>query len=214
MEVYFLRHGETEWNRERRIQGSTEWTDLTEDGVRLAEATRDGMLAQGMTFDRIFSSPYVRALHTARILGAGFGIEPVVDDRLREISFGPYEGTRYGEGLFADGNIRACFLDPPSYVARDGAESFDSVTARVREFIDAITPLTATCSRVLAVAHGGILRTVLGLATGRPLADFWKGPQPNCCAHVVTLAEGKLTLKARAVVFRPNTPPLGQERER
>ena len=52
MEIYFLRHGETEWNRERRIQGSTEWTDLTGDGVRLAEETLGGMLAQGLTFDR------------------------------------------------------------------------------------------------------------------------------------------------------------------
>ena len=44
-------------------------------------------------------------------------------------------------------------------------------------------------------------RLVLGLAINRPLADFWKGTQPNCCAHVVTLAGGVLSLKARAVVF-------------
>ena len=202
MEIYFLRHGETEWNREHRIQGSTAWTDLTEDGVRLAETTLDGMRARGLEFDRLFSSPYRRALHTARILGDGLGLEPEVDDRLREISFGPYEGTRYGEGLFVDDNIRACFQDPPRYVARDGAESFEAVAARVRDFIDReLAPLSATCSRVLAVAHGGILRTVLGLAMNRPLADFWKGTQPNCCAHVVTLAGGILSLKARAVVF-------------
>ena len=90
MEVYFLRHGETEWNRERRIQGSTEWTDLTDDGVRLAEATRDGMIAAGLSFDRLYSSPYRRALHTAQIIGAGLGLEPMVDFRLREISVGPY----------------------------------------------------------------------------------------------------------------------------
>ena len=202
MEIYFLRHGETEWNRERRIQGSTAWTDLTDEGVRLAEAARDGMIAKGLAFDRLFSSPYRRALHTARILGAGLGLAPIVDDRLREISFGPYEGTRYGEGLFADDNIRACFRDPPRYVARDGAEPFDAVLARVRAFIlQALLPLAASCARVLVVAHGGILRTVLRLAADLPLSDFWAGPQPNCCAHVVTLAEGKLTLKARAVVF-------------
>ena len=203
MDVYFLRHGETAWNRDHRIQGSTEWTDLTEEGIRLAEATRTGMLAQGLTFDRIFSSPYRRALHTAKIICTGFGLEPIIDDRLREISFGPYEGTRYGEGLFADDNIRACFQDPPSYVARDGAESFDAVAARVRDFMGrTLVPLAATCTRVMVVAHGGILRTVLGLTTERPLADFWKGSQPNCCVHIVTLDEGRLVLKARAVVFR------------
>ena len=202
MEIYFLRHGETEWNREHRIQGSTEWTDLTDNGVRLAEATRDGMIEKGLKFDRIFSSPYRRAFHTAQILGAGFGIEPVVDDRLREISFGPYEGTRYGKGLFADDNIMACFFDPPRYVARDGAEPFDAVAVRVRAFIDeALAPLASTCSRVLVVAHGGILRTVLRLTASLSLADFWKGEQPNCCAHVCSISGGRIALKSRAVTF-------------
>ena len=202
MEAYFLRHGETEWNRERRIQGSTEWTDLTDKGVRLAEDTRDGMIAAGLSFDRLYSSPYRRALHTAQIIGAGLGLKPVVDYRLREISFGPYEGTRYGEGLFSDDNIRACFMDPPAYVARDGAEPFDAVATRVREFInEVLAPLSGTALRVLVVAHGGVLRTVLRLVAGLPLSGFWEGPQPNCCAHVVTVADGKLALKARAVVF-------------
>ena len=201
MEVYFLRHGETEWNRERRIQGSTEWTDLTDKGVRLAEATRDGMIAAGLSFDRLYSSPYRRALHTAQIIGAGLGLEPTVDCRLREISFGPYEGTRYGEGLFFDDNIRACFMDPPSYVARDGAEPFDAVAARVREFIDEVlVPLSGTASRVLVVAHGGVLRTVLRLVAGLPLSGFWEGPQPNCCAHVVEMDGHGMSLKARSVV--------------
>ena len=202
IDIFFLRHGETEWNREKRIQGSTAWTDLTTGGVHLAEATRDGMLAAGLAFDRIYTSPYRRAHHTADIIAAGFGIAPIVDDRLREMSFGPYEGTRYGDGMFADDNICACFRDPPRYVARDGAEAFDAVAARVRDFIEAeIAPLSAMCMRILAVAHGGILRTVLRLATDRPLSDFWKGSQPNCCVHVVSLSAGSLTLKSRALTF-------------
>ena len=208
MEAYFLRHGETEWNRERRIQGSTEWTDLTDKGVRLAEDTRDGMIAAGLSFDRLYSSPYRRALHTAQIIGAGLGLEPAVDCRLREISFGPYEGTRYGEGLFADDNIRACFMDPPRYVARDGAEPFDAVAARVREFMDEVlATLSGTASRVLVVAHGGVLRTVLRLVAGLPLSGFWEGPQPNCCAHIIEFEGSRATLKARAVTFTgtPNT---------
>ena len=95
MEVFFLRHGQTEWNRLRRIQGSTEWTDLSDDGVHDAEMARDGLLARGLSFDRLYSSPYRRAFHTAQIIGEGLGIEPVIDPRLREMSFGPYEGTSY-----------------------------------------------------------------------------------------------------------------------
>ena len=202
MEVYFLRHGETEWNRTKRIQGSTEWTDLTDEGVRVAEAARDGLRAKGLTFDRLYSSPYRRALHTAQIIGAGLDLEPTVDIRLCEISFGPYEGTHYSEGLFADDNIRACFMDPPRYTARDGAESFDAVAARVLDFLKhELAPQSDRLTRVLAIAHGGILRTVLRLAAGIPLSDFWKGTQPNCCAHVVDFSDGHLTLKARALTF-------------
>lgn len=202
MEVYFLRHGETEWNREKRIQGSTEWTDLTCEGVRIAEAARDGLLAEGLKFDRLYSSPYRRAFHTAQIIGAGLGLEPTVENRLREISFGPYEGTHYSEGRFADDNIRSCFVDPPRYVAPKGAESFDAVAARVKDFFDLeLAPMAGRLERVLAIAHGGILRTVLRLASNIPLADFWKGAQPNCCAHVVDFSEGRISLKARSITF-------------
>ena len=202
MKVYFLRHGETEWNREKRIQGSTGWIDLTSDGVRVAEATRDGMLSSGLSFDRLYSSPYRRALHTAQIIGAGFGLEPVVDRRLHEISFGPYEGTFYGEGRFADDNIRCCFKDPLNYASREGCESFDDVLARVKDFFDMeLAPLASRFSRVLVVAHGGVLRTVLRLAANIPLEDFWKGAQPNCCAHIVDVAEGHVALESRAVEF-------------
>ena len=200
MEVCFLRHGETEWNLEKRIQGSTEWTDLTSEGVRAAEAVRDGLLAGGQVFDRLYSSPCRRAMHTAEIIGAGIGLEPVADRRLREMSFGPYEGTRYGKGCFADDNIRRCFEDPPRYVARGGGESFDDVAARIRGFFDGeLAPAAGRFARVLVVAHGGVMRTVLRLAGALDLADFWKGAQPNCCMHVLDFANGRISLKARAV---------------
>ena len=202
MKVYFLRHGETEWNREKRIQGSTEWTDLTSKGVCEAESARDGLLAGGFTFDRMYSSPYRRALHTAQIIGKGIGLEPIVDNRLREMSFGSYEGTQYGEELFADDNIRFCFKDPPRYMAHDGGESFDDVASRVKDFFDSeLASLAEGIEHVLVVAHGGILRTVLRLAAAAPLADFWKCAQPNCCMHIVDFSGGRISLDARAVTF-------------
>ena len=66
---------------------------------------------------------------------------------------------------------------------------------------DELAPLSGRFARVLAVAHGGILRTVLRLAAGVPLEDFWRGAQPNCCAHVVEYADGRLALKSRALTF-------------
>ena len=93
MEILFIRHGETDWNREMRIQGGIAKIDINSCGVRQAELTRDGLVAAGFMFDRAFVSPYRRARHTAEILAAPHGVEPIVDNRLHEINFGPYEGT-------------------------------------------------------------------------------------------------------------------------
>lgn len=195
MEVYLLRHGETPWNSEKKIQGSTEWVDLSATGVELAERTRDGLLAEGLEFDRIFSSPLLRALHTARIIGDGFGMTPETDARLQEMNFGKYEGTCMLEGKFADENIRACFKDPPSFVP-DGGESFDDVLSRAGDFIEkAILPLEGKAGRVLAVSHGAFMRSFTRYVTGRPLKDYWQGVQPNCCVHVFDVSGGKISVR-------------------
>ena len=201
MEVYILRHGETPWNSEKRIQGSTEWVDLSDYGIELAQGTRDGMKGAGLSFDRIFSSPLRRAFHTAEIVGEGFGLAPEPDARLREMGFGRYEGTYMRDGFFADDNIRACFKDPPAFVP-DGGESFDDVLSRAREFFEEVLlPLEGKAERVLAVSHGAFMRSMVRHVTGRPLKDYWQGVQPNCCVHVVEISGGRPELKAMSLSF-------------
>lgn len=202
MKIYLLRHGETAWNRGKRLQGSTDWTELTEFGVRLAEMTRDGMVSAGLEFDRIYTSPYRRAVQTAEIVSAPFGREPKPDSRICEMSFGEYEGSSTVDGEYADENIRACFKDPERYVARGVAESFDDVAARIRDFLDnELRPLEHDCRNVLVVAHGGVMRTVRRMLKGIPLADFWKGRQPNCSVHELELKDGVFSLVTEARVF-------------
>ena len=160
MLICFLRHGETLWNREKRIQGTTPHTDLTDFGVRLAEWTRDGLAARGIRFDRAYTSPLRRAAHTAEIILRGQGCPLVADARLREMAFGPYEGTTMGDGRWEDENIRAMFQDPENYRAPDGAETFEAVAARLSDFLEnELAPLEGTCRTVLAVSHGGLMRT-------------------------------------------------------
>ena len=136
MDILFIRHGETDWNREMRIQGGIVEIDINARGVRQAELTRDGLVSAGFKFDRAFASPYRRARHTAEILAAPHGIAPVIDERLHEINFGPYEGTSIR--AFADDNIKAAFKDPTSYVPRDGGEAFAAVEDRLRSFLDEV----------------------------------------------------------------------------
>ena len=199
MEVVFMRHGQTAWNAAHRLQGANREIALTEKGVAQVEAAAKGLVRGGWTFDRIYVSPFRRARQSAEIVCAHVGGTPVVDERVREIAFGDYEGTPYLNGDYADDNIRSAFERPSRYVPH-GGESYAEVLSRARDFLDGeLKPLEGTCSRVLVVAHGGLLRAVTTVVTGAPLDDYWKGRQPNCCAHLVDLKNGVFTLKERGV---------------
>ncbi len=202
MEIFFLRHGETLWNREKRVQGSTPHVDLTEFGVKLAELTREGFAAKGIRFDKAFTSPLRRALHTAEIVMQGQSCPLVVEPRLREMGFGPYEGTIIADGFFVDANIRACFREPQRYAPPPGAESFAAVEARLVDFMEGeLRPLEGSCERVLVVSHGGMMRTVLRHLLKTPLSEYWNGRQPNCCVHIVKLEGGQFSLVRQTEVF-------------
>ena len=88
LEIHFLRHGETAWNRSRVMQGSIPYTDLTMRGVRMAEATAEGMAAAGVRYDKIYASNLLRAYRTAEIVAKKQGLVPIVDSRIREMGMG------------------------------------------------------------------------------------------------------------------------------
>ncbi len=202
MLIYFLRHGETPWNREARLQGATPYTDLTDFGVHLAELTRDGFAAQGIRFDRAYTSPLRRAVHTAEIVLRGQDCPLVADARLREMGFGRYEGSQIRDGFWEDDNVRTLFQDPANYHPPAEAETFEAVSARVSDFLEnELSPLEGSCRNILAVSHGGFMRSLLLILRKTPLGDYWKGRQPNCCVHIVLLEKGVFSLVRQSAVF-------------
>lgn len=209
MRIFFLRHGQTDWNATHRIQGGIGGIDLNEAGVRQAETAAEGLRQAGLSFDRVYSSPYLRAMHTAGIVCSAVGGTPVPDERVHEICFGDYEGTPYLDGGFLDDNIRAAFEDPVAYVPR-GGETYAQVLARVQEFLNGeLRPLEGRCDRVLVVSHGGILHAVVTLVLGLDVSRFWEGRQRNCCVHVVDCVGGRLSLVHRSLdPASPDFPPL------
>ena len=204
-EVYFLRHGETTWNRAKVLQGSVAYTDLTRKGVRMAEDTAKGLLSAGVRFDRIYTSPYQRARHTAEIIAAsGVGPAPVADVRIREMCFGRYEGIRYGRGEYPDDNMRRFFEEPERYVPSGvGAETFADVGARLHAFLkDEIQPLEGSVERVLCVTHSLVLKSLVREVAGASASDAAKKTlQRNCCVHVLECAGGRFSLKETGRVF-------------
>ena len=203
MRVYFVRHGQTNWNAAHRIQGGgAAEVDLNAAGVAQAEAAAEGLARAGLTFDRIYASPYRRARHTAEIICARVGGSPVFDDRLREIDFGDYNGTTYMEGGYIDANIRAAFENPPAYVPRSG-ESYQQFLERVGDFLEReVKPLEGACGKVLVVAHRGVLNAVAMILGGRELSQFWRNDTGNCGMDIAELRGGAFTPLARGLDLR------------
>ena len=147
--LYFTRHGQTVWNVENKICGSTD-IELTEQGKqqadRLGEIIRDG----DYHIDEILCSPLIRAKETADRISIKTGIPVRVEPRLIEQCFGKYEGTaRNGEQFKAD---KANFIN--SY---DGGETMLHLAARIYSLLD---ELKQDDKVYLLAAHNGIARIV------------------------------------------------------
>lgn len=147
IELWLVRHGETDWNVQARIQG---WTDIPLNRAGITQAQTLAHWLEGIPFRIIFVSDLSRARTTATLLQHRVHA-PLHETRtLRERNFGAGEGllrhdamTRYPDGY-------------------PGAETDDELSARARQFLDDCIHQVSS-GRVLAVAHGGIIRSLLTL---------------------------------------------------
>lgn len=190
-----MRHGETYWNREGKIQGSAD-IELTEQGIEQAAAIRDAFAREGIRFRRIYTSPYVRAVKTAWMIAEKQDAPVLADRRIREMNFGKYEGGSLKYLSRTDENIANCFRVPSLYRPDDTGESFAEVYERVRDFLqNEILPLEtdADTGCVLAVCHGAVIRAFLTQILNMELDEFWTIRQPNCCVNRIRVERGSFT---------------------
>ena len=192
MKMYIIRHGQTPWNARKCLQGRSD-VDLNENGIYLAELT--GKALRDVTFDMAFTSPLIRAKHTAQCILAGREVPIIEDERLIEISFGIYEGCCYAEEnrQVPQQWIENFFHAPQDYVAAPGGESLDDVEKRTSDFMEDI------CSRkelqdktILVSTHGCALRGLLNSIRESNREDYWHGGvSKNCAVSIVTCNRGE-----------------------
>jgi probable phosphoglycerate mutase len=161
--IYLVRHGQTEFNRERRIQGHVD-SPLTELGVRQAGAV--GRLLRDLIREpagwRIVSSPLGRAHATAEIVADRLGGLPIeLDDRLKEMSWGSHDGRLRAE-LEAE-NPETFGKSGWAFDAGSG-ESYEAVANRVGGWLASLPPEPER--RIIAVSHGISGRVLRGLYAG------------------------------------------------
>jgi probable phosphoglycerate mutase len=174
--IYYIRHGETAWNAEGRFQGSQDIplndlgrTQAVAAGEILADLlTRDAREASSLPF---VASPLGRARLTMELMRGTLQLPPdqyAVDDRLREIGYGHWEGLTLPEMKLHDAATFASRDQDKWGVAAPSGESYASVTLRMRDWFDSLLVDT------VAVAHGGTMRALmvaLGVATPLQAAD-------------------------------------------
>lgn len=156
--IYLTRHGETEWNIEKRLQGRGD-SPLTKDGIQRAKELRDRI--KNIDIDVIYSSPIKRALNTANILRGNKNIDIVTDDRLMEMCFGDYEGKKidiiqkenpnWDIKLIMQGNVEIC--------APNG-ENLKEVRERISKLMNKIIAENIGKS-ILIVTHGITLKALM-----------------------------------------------------
>jgi probable phosphoglycerate mutase len=147
--LYLVRHGETEWNRLRRIQGIS---DIPLNDVGREQAKRTGALLAGRSWDAVFSSPLERAHETASIIADELGLPaPTVDVRLTERDYGQAEGMDFVQ-------MQEHY---PNDAEIPGRERRSVVATRAIAALDDIAAAHPDSS-VVIVTHGGLIRSVLG----------------------------------------------------
>lgn len=176
MTIWLVRHGETARNREKKLQGRSN-SPLNENGIHQAESVRDFFKEQGISFDRIYSSPLTRAVQTARIItGQDKGI--ITDDRLLEMDYGPYEGISLES---PSPEIRAFFKDFVHNPAPEGMESLDYVKARAGDFLNSLDG--AWSGNILIVTHAIALKGALEYLTPGSKGSYWSKYIGNCAVY-------------------------------
>ena len=201
MEIYIVRHGETVWNKERRLQGHTN-IPLSEYGRELAKKTGEAL--KNVRIDRIYSSPLDRAYETAVLIRGKRDIEIVKDDRILELNFGRYEGETV-EKLQMDETttFRYFFSQPELYRPDETGESLTELCARAGDFMkNEIEPGEAVWERVMIVAHGAMNKALMSYIKGNEIRDFWSGGlQKNCNVMIVELEHGTYSVKNEEKTF-------------
>lgn len=152
MLIYFMRHGETDWNIVRRMQGRSD-IPLNQNGLRQAQEAAAAM--RDIPIDRILTSPLQRAQQTAQAVAAGRDVPVLVEELLTEMDFGDLEGLLLRESPVC----QTVFSDPTHYVPLGHGETYESLDERCRAVLTQLLPsLEGQYHHVLLCTHGAFIK--------------------------------------------------------
>lgn len=170
IELIAVRHGETDFNADRRMQGHLD-VPLSETGRVQAQAAAARLADEPI--DKIYSSDLQRALETARIIREGREIELVTDLRLREFHMGTFQGMTLSEAREKHGDAWERFFIHDADFALPGGQSRNQKQVEIASFMEEVVRSQAG-GRMLVVTHGGILIAMLRHVLGIPASHYFR----------------------------------------
>ena len=190
LHLILVRHGETEWNAQRRYQGQSD-IPLSEEGRRQANCVAERLACQKI--DVVYASDLERAWETASIIAEPNQLQVCLEPRLRELNFGVLEGLTFDEAQIQYPEMIAAWLkdfnQPPQ-----GAETIDLFHARIVSLLDDLKQKHDD-QTLLLVGHGGSLSELLRVVLGLSREKRWYLEMENASLSEVSIAEDYVSLK-------------------
>lgn len=172
-----IRHGETAWNAEKRLQGHTD-IPLNSRGETQARQMAQALKNTGLSFDALYSSDLKRAADTANAIVELFGLEATINSALRERHFGALQGLSISEAPLAHPSLWQAHISRDLEHELNGGESIIQFAGRVQSVLNDILREHAGKS-ILIVSHGGTLDMMYRIASQQGLSAERVASVPN-----------------------------------
>lgn len=196
LEIILIRHGQTDWNRDRRIMGHRP-VPLNPHGR--AEARRVARHLKNIPIDAVFTSPMLRAVETAEYLAAERGLKAQLNADLAEIDYGLWVGKTFDEVMAEE--AYAIYHRSPRRAQPPGGEKMTDVRRRAVRFVEGLREKHRK-GRIAVISHADVIKTILVHYLGMDLNDLQKFRIDNTSLSILWF------YKKRARVLAANCPAI------
>jgi probable phosphoglycerate mutase len=186
MKLLFVRHGETDWNKQEKIQGSTD-TDLNETGLQQAQELGKELEKESNKIRKIYTSRLKRAKLTAEMIAQHIGATVIVLDGLEELDLGIWEGLSWTEVQARYPEEFAAFAANRRYTQIRDGESYQIMLDRLFAALGKV--INEREEEVLLVTHSAVIRGLMTYLAGVPFEDMMQFKIPNMSVYKVNSEE-------------------------
>jgi probable phosphoglycerate mutase len=184
-----VRHGETDWNIERRLQGQLD-IPLNHTGQQQARQLSQALSSTQQHFDALYVSDLLRTCQTAEAIATPLGLQPIRTKALRERHFGCFQGLTYPEAEVQMPEAYRSFKSrDPAYAPEQG-ESLAVFSQRIEQFLCQAAERHPGKS-LLVISHGGVLDIAYRLANQLPITHTRDFPIPNAALNWISHCNGE-----------------------